>query len=338
MAEWLYEAGIGEARAALVEGDEIVEATIERDDGALRAGAIVPARLVQLLVPGRRGILALTGEGGGSEALIEPLPPTLAEGGTLLVEIVREAIAEPGRPKRPLARIAPPGAVPGPGPALRSRIGGSGTAVVELAAHDPDRLEAAGWSELLEEAMTGEIAFVGGALRLALTPAMTLFDVDGPLPPAELACLGAAAAARAIRRMGISGSIGIDLPTLASRAERQAAAAQIDAIIPAPFERTAVNGFGFLQLVRRRTRESLPELLRCDPVAAAALALLRRAERTSGAGARVIVAAPAVIVLIERNAPWRELLERRLGAPVSLRTDPALAISAGHVQAEHPAG
>src|SRR5690606_4731608 len=120
-----------------------------------------------------------------------------------------------------------------------------------------------------EEAASGEIAFAGGALRMSLTPAMTLFDVDGDLPPAELAVAGAAAAARAIRRFGIGGSIGIDLPTLPARGDRQAAAAALDALLPQPFERTAVNGFGFLQIVRRRERASIPEMLRADPAGAA---------------------------------------------------------------------
>ena len=47
MAEWLYEAGIGEARAALVEDGEIVEARIEREGKGPRVGAIVGARLVE---------------------------------------------------------------------------------------------------------------------------------------------------------------------------------------------------------------------------------------------------------------------------------------------------
>ena len=131
-----------------------------------------------------------------------------------------------------------------------------------LRAHEPDRSKQAGWSEVLEEATTGEIAFAGGALRMSLTPAMTLFDVDGD---------GAARCARdrrrarpwraAIVRHGIGGSIGIDFPTLANKAQRQAVAEAIDAALPQPFERTAVNGFGFLQIVRRRRRASLPELL-----------------------------------------------------------------------------
>uniref|UniRef100_UPI003158D6C7 hypothetical protein n=1 Tax=Sphingomonas sp. H160509 TaxID=2955313 RepID=UPI003158D6C7 len=71
MPEWLYEAGLGEARAALMENDEIVEAAIELDDGnALKVGLVARARLVELL-PGRRGRVALD----GGEALINHLPP-----------------------------------------------------------------------------------------------------------------------------------------------------------------------------------------------------------------------------------------------------------------------
>ncbi|MGZ8336189.1 MAG: ribonuclease, partial [Allosphingosinicella sp.] len=196
----------------------------------------------------------------------------------------------------------------------------------------PDLFEQAGWSELLDEAQSGEIDFPGGALRMSLTPAMTLFDVDGSLPPAELACAGAAAAARAIRRLGIGGSIGIDLPTLPGRAERQAAAAGLDAVLPQPFERTAVNGFGFLQVVRRRARPSLPELVQGDPAGAAARALLRRAQRAEGHGPLTLQAAAPVIARLEARADWLDALRRQVGAAIVLQAEPGLAISAGHVQ------
>lgn len=330
MAEWLYEAGIGEARAALVENDVILEAAIELEGGGPRAGAILPARLVKVLAPGRRGLVRLA---DGAEALLEPIPPALSEGRDLLVEILRESLNEPGRPKRMKARPAPAGATERDGVALRERIG---THATLLRRQGPDRLEAAGWSELIEEAVSGEIAFPGGGLRLSLTPAMTLFDVDGTIPPADLLVAGATAAARAIRRMDIGGSIGIDLPTVEAKAPRLAAAAAVDALLPQPFERTGVNGFGFLQIVRRRPRASLPELLREDPPAAAARALLRRAERAEGAGTRTLVAAPAMIALLDTRKDWQAALARRIGAAVALRADPALAISAGYVHVDHP--
>ncbi|MDT9599729.1 ribonuclease [Sphingosinicella rhizophila] len=318
--EWLYEEGIGENRAILIEDGQIAEAAIELP-GTLPAGSIVPARMTRILVPRRRGILAI--EGG--EALIEPLAADLTEGQALTVEILREALAEEGRSK--LARARASSAPVRPGPTLRDRIGGA----TRSDPVGPDRFEEAGWSELLEEASSGEIAFIGGALRMSLTPAMTLFDVDGDLPPAVLAMAGAEAAARAIRRFGVTGSIGIDLPTMPAKADRQAAAEAVDAILPQPFERTAVNGFGFLQIVRKRERPSLPELLQADRVGAAARALLRRAERTPGSGPRILHAAPAVAARIERHPQWLDALARRLGAPASLQAEPGLAISAGHV-------
>jgi ribonuclease G len=325
LAEWLYEEGIGENRAILVEAGEIVEAQIEWP-GQMRAGSIVAGRLVEIAIPGRRGVV----ETGAGEILVEPLAPRLTQGQLVQVEIVREALGEAGRPKRAKGRITDE--AEREGPALAERISGAR----RLLSTEPDAFEAAGWSELLEEAETGEIAFAGGGLRLSLTPAMTLFDVDGYLPPAELAVAGAAAAAHAIRRLAIGGSIGIDLPTVSSKEERQRAAAALDAVLPQPFERTAVNGFGFLQIVRRRERPSIPERFGADSAGAAARALLRRAERGGGGGERTLTAAPAIIAILERHADWLDLLRRRLGAPIALRADPALAISAGHVHASIP--
>lgn len=324
MAEWLFEDGIGEKRAILIEDGAIVEAVIELP--GLRLGTVYRGRLVSILIPGRRGIAALDPDG---EALVEPLPAAVTEGQTVTVEIVREAIPEAGRAKLPKARITDQ--APREGLPLERRL----ERPTCPAPHGPDRFEEAGWSELLEEAATGEIAFSGGTLRMSLTPAMTLFDVDGALPPAELARAGAAAAGRAIRRFGLGGSIGIDLPTVPSRAERQAAAAALDSVLPPPFERTAVNSFGFLQLVRRRERPSIPEIVGGDPAAAAARALLRRAERSAGAGERTLVAAPAVIARLRARENWLADLQRRLGTAVALREDDRLPISSGHVHSLH---
>lgn len=304
MAEWLYEAGIGENRAALVSRGSIWKARIELEGTAPRAGAVLDARLVDK----GTGKVALD---GGGEALCDPLPRGITQGARLRVRIVREAIPEPGRPKLPKA--VPTEDPPAPGPALLDRITASGLPVRTLRAHEPDLLEEAGWSEVLDEAMTGEIAFPGGALRLSPTPAMTLFDVDGAGPLEPLAVAAAHAVARAIERHGIGGTIGIDFPTLAGKGARQAVAEAIDAALPQPFERTAVNGFGFLQIVRRRTRASLPELLRADPIGAATRAELRRIERLPPPPPATHMVTRSIARRLAQQPDWTAELARRIG-------------------------
>ena len=186
------------------------------------------------------------------------------------------------------------------------------------------------WNDLIEEARSGIVRFAGGELRISPTPAMTLIDVDGSLPPDELAVRGAAEAAQAIRRLDIGGSIGIDLPTATGKAARRQAAAAIDANLPLPFERTAVNGFGFVQLVRPRRRASLLELAQ-DRAPFEARALLRRLA-AEPPGPKRLVAHPAVVAALEARPEWLDALARQVGGAVSLRPDPALPISGGYAE------
>ena len=304
MAEWLYEAGIGEVRTALIEDGTIVKARIELE--GLRAGSVAEGRLRA----DRRVELA---EG---EALLDKVPPGVTEGAKLRVRIVREAIPEAGRVKLPKAVATDE--PPAPGPDLCALIAAGGVPVRHCRAHEPDLFEAAGWSEILDEAVTGDIAFPGGALRMSVTPAMTLFDVDGHLAPEPLALAAAEAVARAIVRHGIAGSIGIDFPTLGSKPARQAVAEVIDALLPQPFERTTVNGFGFLQIVRRRTRASLPELLLADPAGAEARAELRRLERLSPPLPASHIVSSAVHRRFAAKPEWTAELARRLGGGIAL--------------------
>ncbi|WP_353203894.1 ribonuclease [Sphingomonas sp.] len=316
--EWLFEAGIGEARAALVEDGTIRQARIELDSPAPRIGAVLAARLVEITVKGREGRVAFD----GGEALLSPLPPGVTQGAALHIELVREAIPEPGRHKLP--RAAPAEGPPRPGPTLLERIEASGIPVRPCHPHEADHLEAAGWSEVLEEALTGDIVFAGpptvlagGALRMSPTPAMTLFDVDGHPPLEPLALAAAHAVAAAIVRLDIGGSIGVDFPTLQGKAARAAVDAALDAGLfeggAQPFERTAMNGFGFVQIVRRRTRVALPELLRADPAGAEARALLRRIERTPPPVPSVHSVTPAVQRALAANPHWIAALARRTG-------------------------
>ncbi|QXQ06672.1 ribonuclease [Sphingosinicellaceae bacterium] len=330
MSEALIDNGIGEVRAVVIEGDTILEAHVERDDGALRAGDVFAARLVKILVPHQRGIV----DAGGQEALLEPIPAGLADGGLVRVEVVREAVAEAGRAR--LAKVrAQLGTVRGPGriahgPTLAERLVAAGHVVRDVT-HDPrDRLEMLGWSEVAESAVTGHVAFAGGLLTISPTPAMTVIDVDGAGDLAQLADAAAVAASAAIRRFGMTGSIGIDFPTLGDKGGRTRLGERLDALLPPPFERTAVNGFGFVQVVRPRLRASLIELLRYTPVDTAALALLCSGLRASGAGVRELSAAPSVIAWLTEHPDLVAELERRSGSPVRLRADADLAIAAGH--------
>ena len=322
MPEWLYEEGIGENRAILVEGETILEAAIELP-ADLRVGSVVAGH-VRDLVPERAQAWVSSRDG---EILVRNVPKGVGRGRLLRVEVVREEILEPGKSKSLVGRLTDEGARLGP--TLAERIGEHR----RLTPTDPDLFENAGWYDLIEEAITGDIPFDGGELRLSLTPAMTLFDVDGWLLPAELASRGADAAGRAIRRHGIAGSIGIDLPTVTSRLVRQRAAAALDAALPMPFERTSVNGFGFLQVVRKRERQSLPEMFQSTPVACAARAVLRRAERVRGVGSRKIDASPQVVRFLESRPEWLEQLQRRIGAGVTLTAKTGLTTWAFHVQA-----
>lgn len=322
MAEWLYEAGIGEARAALVDNDRILEAWIERDGEGPRVGAVVAARLAE---PGRV-VLDAPGE---PVATIGALPPATSLGARLTVEVTRMALRERGRDKPARARLAE-----GPltdGPDLRTRIAATGWPVTELRASGPDRLEVAGWSELIDQVRTGHFPFSGGALWVDATPAMVLIDIDGDGDSFALARAGAVAAAHVIRCCGIGGSIGIDFPSLPGRAERHAIDALVDAHLPQPFERTAVNGFGLMQIIRRRDRASLIEQVRLDRVATDAALLLRVAERAVGTGTLRLTARPAVAAHIAAHPRWIAMLQQRSGRPVAVDADATIE-GAGHAQ------
>ncbi len=317
MPDWIVEVGIGETRAVLVEGARIVEARIELE-GVVPAGTVIMARLVN---GGQAGRNAVARDEAGQEYLLPQAPKGISQGGALSIEVTRAAFPGVEPWKRPMARWTNSPAFPAP--TLAERL--DGATIAFPAPHDP--LEQAGWSDLIEEARSGTVAFAGGTLRISPTPAMTLIDVDGALAPEELAPRGASAAASAIRRLAIGGSIGIDLPTVRNKAARLAQDAAIDAMLPRPFERTGVNGFGFVQIVRPRTGPSLVELAQDRPGFEARV-LLRRAARSTGAIR--LAAHPAVI---ERVTPeWLDRLARQVGGTVALRGDPALAMSGGHVE------
>lgn len=290
---------------ALVDADEIVEARILLH-GIAVAGLKLPARLVSTKPK------AVARDASDNEYLLPNGAGRAAEGEMLDIVVTRSAIPGAESWKRALAKIA------GGEDGLSDPVGATDGKL-------PDS-----WNDLIEQARSGIVGFAGGELRISATPAMTLIDVDGNLQPDELAIAGAAAAARAIRRLDIGGSIGVDLPTTRSKAARQAAAAAIDANLPPPFERTAVNGFGFVQIVRPRRRASLIELAQ-DRAGFEARALLRSVA-LQAAGPKRLVAHPALIAVLEQKPDWIAELARQLGGAVTLRSDPSLPIHGAYAE------
>jgi hypothetical protein len=304
LPEWIIEEGIGETRAALVEHGEILEARVRRER-VIPAGTILDAKLVAVAP-------RVTVEANGERFLLPRGVSGISEGSRLAIEVTREALGGSEHWKLGLARRvdADPAEAP---PLADGRIG-----------------DIAGWDDVMEEARSGVIGFEGGELRIEATAAMTVIDVDGWLVADRLAQTAAWAAALAIRRLDIGGSIAIDFPTLRDRAARKEVDDILGQYLPQPFEKTAMNGFGLVQIVRPRARASLIELA-LERAPFEARELLRRASREAP-GAKRLVAHPGVTAVLETRSDWIERLGRKLGGPITLRADASLAMSGGYAE------
>lgn len=321
MPEWLVEHGIAEVRAALVDDGHILEARIELA-GAVHAGSVLEARLTSI---GQNGRNAVAKDKSGTEYLLPHGASRSTEGSSLSIEVTREAIPGSEPWKRPIGRVATGGARALP--TLEERLGARRL----IFPNRRDELGEAGWNDLMEEAAGGTVSFSGGQLQLSATPAMTLIDVDGPSPSVDLMVAGAKAAARTILRLDIGGNIGVDLPTVREKSARALAVQEVDdQLAGTRFERTAINGFGFLQIVRPRLRPSILELAQ-DRATFEARILLRRAA-FEAPGSKRLVAHPAVIGVLSTREDWTELLARQLGGTIELRSAAGLSMSGGYVE------
>ena len=330
LAEALLDVAPGATRALVLEGDQVLEAHLERDDAGPLPGARHVARLVQVLVPGVRAVARLA---CGTEVLLQPVP-AVPEGGLLGLEITRMALPEAGRPRLARARPAdgPLGtcAEVAAGPSLAARLKAAGHKVRLLRSGAEDTLEEAGWGEVMAEAETGHVRFEDGLLTISLTPAMTVIDIDGALPPAALAQAACVPLACAIRRLGLGGSIAVDFPTLkggARKALDRMLAAALAAHLPRPFEVTGINGFGLVQIVRPHAYIGVMKAVRVP--GHAALELLRRAAR--GLGPATLTGPPGMIDWLVARPELLAAVERARGGTLRLQAEPGLATSAAHV-------
>lgn len=325
MADWLVEHGIGEDRAVLCDHGRILESRVYRR-GMLGPGHVSDARLVSRAKGSKRGTVQFA---SGEEALVSGLAVSASEGSTIRCKIVRSQVPEKNR--RKLACAVPTGDAPTAADTLFDQLTAQGLEP-KLVRRFPD----CDWDELWLEAWNGAVSFDGGELIFADTPAMMLIDIDGGSnggPDARLLALSAVTPiAESIGRFDLSGSIGIDFPTLQAKTDRKAVDQAIGAALDHwPHERTAMNGFGFVQIAARFERPSLIQHIQHARAASAACLLLRKAEHVSEPGALQINCHPAVAGKLQDA--WLAELSRRTGREVRTAVDPSLALEAGFAQA-----
>ncbi|BDI60614.1 ribonuclease E/G [Qipengyuania nanhaisediminis] len=317
-AEWLVERGIGETRAVLVDGGQVIAARLHWP-GEITAGDVHEAQLVSRRGGTRRGTVRLA---NGTEALVDHLPRSATEGASGQVVIVRAPIAERGRLKRASARWLE-------GEPMPDNAAQPGKFLPD--AREVRAFEEGAWEEVWQAASSGAVAFPGGDILCSVTPAMTVIDVDGNLPPRALALAAVPAIARALRWFEIGGNIGIDFPTLQAKADRRAVDAALDEALSGwAHEHTAMNGFGLVQIVTRLQGPSLLHRFASSRTALCARYAMRVAERASGAGVTLLTVHPALKARLKPE--WTDELRRRTGRDVRIKIDPALALEAPHAQ------
>lgn len=346
----LWDAGPGEMRAGLVEDGKLAEFRIirqRRQKSLYMAGEQYTARIIEQ----RGGGKALVTLGGDAEALLEHTPK-LPAGGLLAVEMTRAPIPEPGRWKLPMVRPAPdiaPQREPSwhfsdePWILFLRRVASSVDAIIcndaasanEVRGDlgngnvpviiDRNAISDADFDGLIDAAVTGAFPIEGGMLSVERTRAMTMIDIDGSGDALKLNRAAACEIPRLLRLFDIGGQVGIDFLSLPDRKARlavDAALAESCAIL-GQHERTAMNGFGFVQIVRPRSGPSIPEIL-CGTtpgrisLESRAVALLREAGRSVGNGKRQLVAQPAIIDLIRQWPEEASALHFSLGVEIEL--------------------
>jgi ribonuclease G len=319
LPDWLIEEGIAEHRAVQMNGDTIVAARVEWP-GRLAAGWVIEATLLARAATSSRGAARAA---SGEDVLVDRLPKSASEGAGLRLLVTRAALGGAGRLKRAQAR---PSDAPLAQPSLAQRLGAEGNGVQRVR-----RFPGVSWDELLDEALTGTVEFAGGSLLLAPTPAMTTVDIDGDLPARALALAALPALARTLERFDLGGPIAVDFPTLPDKSDRRAIDTALGEVLAGwPHERTAMNGFGMVQIVSRLERASLLHLATYHRRAMLWRRLLRRAEALAGAGRIELTIHPGLDGAV--GADHLAELERRTGKRVSVQHDPDLAIDAPHAQ------
>jgi len=305
----------GERRAALVEDGNIVEIYIQHD--ALWALGETGAGRIDRKTPS--GAYVITDD--NSELLLRSKISD-PEGMRVTFEVTREAIAEPGRVKPAEIALRDSGVLPS--------LQKDALWDARLMAFEQPVISAS-IADGFDIALSGQSQLGSVIISFQRTKAGLVFDVDGIGSAFDINQVAAAEIARLLRLYQVGAMVMIDFVSMEAKAQRTQIAEIFDAAARSdarPFERTAINGYGMMQVVRARPRPSVLDHLFGTRIAALsdqtqAYWLLRAVAQSSGFGARTVTARPGVAALLESQkwAGWRAQAMRAAGADMLVVAD-----------------
>ena len=314
----------GERRAALVENENIVEIHMQRD--TLWALGETGTGRIDRKTPSGAYVIA----DDNSELLLRSRISD-PEGMRVTFEVTREAIAEPGRVKPAEIALRDSGVLPSleKGALWDARLTAFAQPVISTSIADGFDIALSGQSQL------GSVI-----ISFQRTKAGLVFDVDGIGSAFDINQVAAAEIARLLRLYQVGAMVMIDFVSMEPKAQRTQIAEIFDAasvVDGRPFARTAINGYGLMQVVRARPRPSVLDHLFGTRIAALsdetqAYWLLRAVAQSSGFGARTMTTRPEVATLLQsdRWATWRAQAVRLAGADMQVVADEK-ATGYGHV-------
>jgi hypothetical protein len=314
----------GERRAAFVENGNIVEIHIQRD--ALWALGECGAGRIDRKTPSGAYVIA----DDNSELLLRSKMGA-PEGARIMFEVTREAIAEPGRNKPPEIILREGVCDP--------LMGKDALWEARVASLEPSAINAS-IAEGFDVAIAGQSQRGDVTISFQRTKAGLVFDIDGIGDAFAINMVAATEIARLLRLYQVGAMVLIDFVSMESKAERTQIAEAFDAasvLDPRPFERTAINGYGMMQVVRARPRPSVLDQLFGTRIAALsdetqAYWLLRAVAESHGFGVRSVTARPEIATLLQSEgwAAWRAAAVRLAGADMVVVADEK-ATGYGHV-------
>lgn len=319
MREIAFDTAPGETRAIIFENEKPAELHIWRSHHR-PIGGVYDAR-----ISARAPAHDYARLNNGDEII---LPKALGqhEGTIHRVKIVRQQICEPGKLK--LAVAAPSD------DALTDHNQLAALWQEALAARCNRTIDLpADFDDHFDIALAGRSELGGATIWFERTKAGLIFDVDGIGDALAHNRVAAAEIARLLRLFQIGGAAMIDFISMENKGCRLAVADAFDSASADDlrrFERTSINGYGLMQVIRPKPGPSIVDTLFGTRRVSLSdetllLALLRAASRTRGAGVRRCITTPTLAAQLE-SPMWVPLIAqaaRQAGASLEIVADAA---------------